>query len=148
MFFVLKIEFIFCNSDFITHNWSFVSCNSEKKVRIVKSPKKMYSMAETGFHAHQYYFKTTELFALSDSLMCVWFVQGDSGGPLACECDGVSFLYGIISWGDGCGRSGKPGVYTLVPKYSVWINSVINKSRKTSVKRIRINICIGSQCQR
>ncbi|XP_016112370.1 hepatocyte growth factor activator-like isoform X1 [Sinocyclocheilus grahami] len=79
---------------------------------------------------------------------CVDACQGDSGGPLACDCDGVSFLYGIISWGDGCGRSGKPGVYTLVPKYSVWINSVIKKSRKTSVNRTTIDICIGSQCQR
>uniref|UniRef100_A0A672KXW7 trypsin n=1 Tax=Sinocyclocheilus grahami TaxID=75366 RepID=A0A672KXW7_SINGR len=71
---------------------------------------------------------------------CVDACQGDSGGPLACDCDGVSFLYGIISWGDGCGRSGKPGVYTLVPKYSVWINSVIKKSRKTSVNRTTIDI--------
>ncbi|XP_039525172.1 hepatocyte growth factor activator-like [Pimephales promelas] len=87
------------------------------------------------------------LCAGSDS--CVDACQGDSGGPLACECNGASFLYGIISWGDGCGRSGKPGVYTLVPKYSDWINSVIKRSRKTSsANRIKINISIGNQCQR
>ncbi|KAG7271721.1 hypothetical protein CRUP_001305 [Coryphaenoides rupestris] len=47
---------------------------------------------------------------------------GDSGGPLACARADVSFLYGIISWGDGCGR-GKPGVYTRVVNYMDWINS-------------------------
>lgn len=53
--------------------------------------------------------------------------QGDSGGPLACARDHVSFLYGIVSWGEGCGRSGKPGVYTNVGKYISWINSVIKR---------------------
>lgn len=58
--------------------------------------------------------------------------QGDSGGPLACTREDVSFLYGIISWGEGCG-SGKPGVYTNVVKYIDWINSVIKrKTGKTS----------------
>uniref|UniRef100_A0A8C0V264 Peptidase S1 domain-containing protein n=1 Tax=Cyanistes caeruleus TaxID=156563 RepID=A0A8C0V264_CYACU len=44
-------------------------------------------------------------------------LQGDSGGPLACE-DPTSHhfvLYGITSWGDGCGEQGKPGVYTRGP---------------------------------
>ncbi|KAM4611744.1 hepatocyte growth factor activator [Polymixia lowei] len=63
---------------------------------------------------------------------CVDACQGDSGGPLACAKDDVSFLYGIISWGEGCGRSGKPGVYTKVVNYIDWINSVIKRKPKSS----------------
>ncbi|CAL8241959.1 unnamed protein product [Merluccius merluccius] len=60
---------------------------------------------------------------------CVDACQGDSGGPLACVRDDVSFLYGIISWGDGCGR-GKPGVYTRVVNYMDWINSVLKRKAR------------------
>jgi trypsin len=40
--------------------------------------------------------------------------QGDSGGPMLIG----SVLVGIASWGDGCARPGKFGVYTRVASYA------------------------------
>lgn len=48
--------------------------------------------------------------------------QGDSGGPLVCKDElGVSYLWGIVSWGERCGQPGFPGVYTQVAHYFEWI---------------------------
>ena len=57
----------------------------------------------------------------SKSMVCAGYpdggidaCQGDSGGPLV--VDGT--LIGVVSWGDGCAKAGKPGVYTRVSTYA------------------------------
>lgn len=46
--------------------------------------------------------------------------QGDSGGPLILTY-GEPVLVGVVSWGDGCGDSTRPGVYARVDRYLGWI---------------------------
>ncbi|CAH2299710.1 hepatocyte growth factor activator [Pelobates cultripes] len=75
-------------------------------------------------------------FEVSENMFCAGYFecykdacQGDSGGGLTCERDKISYLYGIISWGDGCGRTNKPGVYTRVSNYVDWIKQKTNTKK-------------------
>ncbi|XP_006742836.1 coagulation factor IX [Leptonychotes weddellii] len=67
-------------------------------------------------------------FTIYNNMFCAGFheggkdsCQGDSGGPHITEVEGISFLTGIISWGEECAMKGKYGIYTKVSRYVNWI---------------------------
>jgi secreted trypsin-like serine protease len=60
--------------------------------------------------------------------------QGDSGGPLSSPAGafGAYVQIGIVSFGEGCAREKKPGVYTRVAVYRSWIAAHTNEVQGTA----------------
>ncbi|GFY56337.1 coagulation factor X [Trichonephila inaurata madagascariensis] len=70
---------------------------------------------------------------ISANMFCAGFenghvdsCRGDSGGPLIHDRkDGSWAIYGVTSFGDGCGKRRKYGVYANVLNHLGWIRNVI-----------------------
>lgn len=73
---------------------------------------------------------------IKDTMICAGYkaggkdsCQGDSGGPLAIiNQDGTHTLIGVVSWGEGCARANKYGVYSKVNTAVEWIQEKMNKT--------------------
>lgn len=54
--------------------------------------------------------------------------QGDSGGPLVMTdtSTGGPVQVGVVSWGEGCAKPGKYGIYTNLSNYAGWISQCMS----------------------
>ncbi|XP_021101047.1 complement factor I [Heterocephalus glaber] len=73
------------------------------------------------FYQNRYYEKEMECAGTADGSIDA--CKGDSGGPLVClDTSNVTYVWGIVSWGENCGKPEFPGVYTKVANYFDWIS--------------------------
>nr|CAH0112627.1 unnamed protein product [Daphnia galeata] len=72
------------------------------------------------------YFITENMFCAGYRKGRIDSCAGDSGGPLLCSVGDRWTIFGITSFGEGCGKRGKFGIYTKVPNYVSWIQRVID----------------------
>ncbi|KAL1022074.1 hypothetical protein UPYG_G00021880 [Umbra pygmaea] len=81
---------------------------------------------------------------ISNSMFCAGYdkekkdaCQGDSGGPHVTRYKDTWFVTGVVSWGEGCAREGKYGIYTQVSKYIDWIRNLMRRFKKEGGQRQR-----------
>ncbi|TNN67712.1 Hyaluronan-binding protein 2 [Liparis tanakae] len=69
--------------------------------------------------------------ALDDSMFCAGNLRGGRNG--------THYVVGVVSWGDGCGKKYKPGVYANVGRFVDWI------ARHLGSRKLKINKAKSSQ---
>ncbi|XP_037686382.1 complement factor I [Choloepus didactylus] len=79
------------------------------------------------YYPNRYYEKEMQCAGTDDGSIDA--CKGDSGGPLVCtDVNNVTYVWGIVSWGENCGEKEFPGVYTKVANYFDWISNHVGRS--------------------
>ncbi|XP_010138303.1 PREDICTED: coagulation factor X, partial [Buceros rhinoceros silvestris] len=79
--------------------------------------------------------KQSTNFAITENMFCAGYeteqkdaCQGDSGGPHVTKYKDTYFVTGIVSWGEGCAKKGKYGVYTKLSRFLRWVRMAMRQN--------------------
>jgi len=96
------------------------------ELRVAKVPLVSQKKCRTCYRASQ----------ITDNMVCAGKIgiggldacKGDSGGPMVNLVEGKFTVIGVVSWGYGCGRPDRPGVYVRVANYLPWIQQIVKSN--------------------
>ena len=104
-----------------------------KKKKLIKKQHQNQTVAQVPIVNTTTCREVYEDYLLTKNMFCAGYRKGridscagDSGGPLLCPVGDRWTIFGITSFGEGCGKRGKYGIYTKVPNYVGWIRRVID----------------------
>ncbi|CEG36524.1 serine protease family [Plasmopara halstedii] len=107
------------NGNATVMGWGATSQNGEQSKELLRVDIPIMNFTACG-----------KILEVDDTMLCAGgeldmdSCQGDSGGPLIVEHFDEDVLIGVVSWGNGCGRAGYPGVYARVSVAIDWLQSV------------------------
>jgi secreted trypsin-like serine protease len=114
------------NGDFDIMGWGADSEGGDQQQNLLKAKVPFVDDAKCE-QAYSGSFVASDMICAAPDEGGVDTCQGDSGGPMVKMAeDGKFRQVGIVSWGEGCARPGKPGVYSEVSTFVNDINAAVD----------------------